>query len=291
MYSLETIGKLAALWNDSLTGVLDAKNQKQIISQIVPDEKLVLDMKLSLIYDRWTGDQEIESMVLKKYIVEVFTDPTDFQKPHLDECVKAAEDVKGSFRKHLFDIASRSTMHERLLAYCTRALNALGQKTMLENIVEDHLNGGYLIRSDNGIFAGLLGATAGAISPVDEPFQLNFPQAESDVNAVIATALKLGAGRNVGTSTGELVSMGRMGSVTSAGLMGVSQQNTANTQSQTASINSDDSLPMTGKDSARYSGRKRRPNNPWSKAEELALKKGIVKYGPGSWSKIHKCVN
>jgi hypothetical protein len=150
MYSLETIEFLAQNWLSSLAGrpLAEVERHRQIASMVCPDDRLLLDTKLCLVYDMWTGNPLIGCDELKAYISEqVFVDVRPAHVQSRDECLRAAENRKDPFRSAIWSIASRNTINERLMTYCQRALDALGtNRTMLERIVDDHIAGRYHVR-------------------------------------------------------------------------------------------------------------------------------------------------
>jgi len=150
MYSLETIESLAKSWLSSLAGgpPAEVERHKQIASMVCPDNRLLLDTKLCLVYDLWTGNPLIGCDELKAYISEqVFVHVRPAHVQSRDECLRAAEDRQDPFRSAIWSIACRNTINKRIMTYCERALDALGTtRTTLERIVDDHIAGRYHVR-------------------------------------------------------------------------------------------------------------------------------------------------
>ena len=261
---------------------------------------------------------------IKKFITEqVFIDPTDFQKPSLEECLRAAENRKDPFRSAIWAIASRSTINDRIERFCTQALNALGNKTMLQDMVEEQMTRG-TFSSKNPIyvdFAGFGGTGSrggtgsGSRGLHDQSGELAGTHATFRGQNTNTThhGSNLGSNTNANTYTNNNNNHGSTNFIQPSGHPSNHQHdlpaagtptagfaaNTTNTHtttntvtslnpsSRTVSVNSEEERPTSTKDSPR-GGRKRRTNNPWSRDEEYHLKKGIVKFGPGSWAKIHR---
>ena len=235
-------------------------------------------------YDFWTGNPSAETEQIEAFIEEVFQEPSDIQKSSRDECMRAAQNKKDPFRSEIWAIASRSTINERLLTYSTAALNLLGEKTLLERVVDGHLAGRHRLSSDNNpIYAEFLGGHEAA---PEQPVNTQ-PVGSSPPNNVLVTRAGLQASNPVGahdSCTTELTNNHSQPQSSNATLDPGSQ--TISASDQTLSETDSGRIP-TKKSPRKERSRKRRSNNPWTSEEVSLLKLGVAKHGQGSWAKIH----
>ncbi len=154
LFLLEAVDKLCGIWLNTMKDLPGLDRPRANIKNAIPEPGLILDTKLCLVYDFWTGNPWATTEDIKSFIDEVFPEVDEVQKLTKDLCMQAAEDRKDPFRSEIWDIASRSTISERILNYCTSSLKLLGEKTSIETVVDEYLAGHHkLLSVDNPIYA------------------------------------------------------------------------------------------------------------------------------------------